>query len=59
MVDVNAYGTMSHVFHMHGNGFSYQGFNQYAMSLNDGEGKTLYMSAEGMFAAFILRLNEN
>lgn len=44
---VNAFGSASHVFHMHGNGFSYHGFNEYAISLNDGVGKTLYMNATG------------
>ncbi|KAK0347742.1 hypothetical protein LTS02_009782 [Friedmanniomyces endolithicus] len=44
---VNAYGGASHVFHMHGNGFKYHGFNEYAMSVNDGVGKTLYMDAVG------------
>ncbi|KAK1078009.1 hypothetical protein LTR48_008607, partial [Friedmanniomyces endolithicus] len=45
---VNAYGGASHVFHMHGNGFKYHGFNEYAMSVNDGVGKTLYMDAVGL-----------
>ena len=44
---VNAYGSMSHVFHMHGNGYRYQGNSGYAISVNDGEGKTLYMNATG------------
>lgn len=44
---VNAYGSASHVFHMHGNGFRYHGFNEYAISLNDGVGKTLVMDAWG------------
>jgi len=44
---VNAYGSASHVFHMHGNGFTYNGFKDYAVSLNDGVGKTLYMNATG------------
>ncbi|KAI6867109.1 Cupredoxin [Hortaea werneckii] len=42
---VNAYGAASHVFHMHGHGVTYQGFDRYAVSLNDGVGKTLYMTA--------------
>ncbi|TKA76881.1 hypothetical protein B0A55_03207 [Friedmanniomyces simplex] len=44
---VNAYGSASHVFHMHGNGFTYNGFKNYAISVNDGVGKTLYMNATG------------
>jgi hypothetical protein len=40
-----AYGGASHVFHMHGNGFAYHGANAYAISLNDGVGKTLVMDA--------------
>jgi hypothetical protein len=32
---------------MHGNGLSYQDFNQYAESANDGVGKTLYTTAVG------------
>jgi FtsP/CotA-like multicopper oxidase with cupredoxin domain len=44
---VNAYGSASHVFHMHGNGFRYQGEAGYAISINDGVGKTLYMNAAG------------
>lgn len=46
---VNAFGTLSHVFHMHGNGFTYNGVSGYAESLNDGEGKTLYMNATGKY----------
>lgn len=42
---VTAYGSASHVFHMHGNGITYEGINQYAVSINDGVGKTLIMSA--------------
>lgn len=42
---VTAYGSASHVFHLHGNGVTYLGTNQYAVSLNDGEGKTLIMHA--------------
>lgn len=44
---VNGYGTDSHVFHMHGNDFTYNGVFEYAESLNDGEGKTFYMNATG------------
>lgn len=44
---VNAYGSASHVFHMHGNGFTYHGANEYAISINDGIGKTLVMNATG------------
>lgn len=33
---------------MHGNGFTYEGTNQYAISINDGVGKTLYMDASGI-----------
>ena len=29
---VNAYGGASHVFHLHGNGFAYNGINNYATS---------------------------
>ncbi|KAF1835259.1 hypothetical protein BDW02DRAFT_578976 [Decorospora gaudefroyi] len=43
----NAYGSASHVFHMHGNGVAYQGFDQYSVSLNVGVGKTLYTKAVG------------
>jgi len=32
---------------MHGNGYRYQGNSGYAISVNDGEGKTLYMNATG------------
>jgi len=42
-----AYGSASHVFHMHGNGFTWGGGGQYATSLNDGVGKTLVMNATG------------
>lgn len=42
---VNAYGSASHVFHMHGNSFVSHGFDAYAVGVNDGEGKTLYMDA--------------
>ncbi|KAI5258094.1 Cupredoxin [Aureobasidium subglaciale] len=44
---VNAYGSASHIFHMHGNGFKYENISQYAISINDGVGKTLYMDATG------------
>lgn len=44
---VNAYGSASHVFHMHGNGVSYNNGSYPAVSLNDGVGKTLYMDAVG------------
>ncbi|KAL2353108.1 putative multicopper oxidase [Cryomyces antarcticus] len=42
-----AYGSMSHVFHMHGNGFYYNGVGMPSISINDGEMKTLYMNATG------------
>ncbi|KAK3658498.1 hypothetical protein LTR56_001909 [Elasticomyces elasticus] len=45
---VNAYGGASHVFHMHGNSFTYNGERHDAISLNDGVGKTLYMNATGV-----------
>jgi FtsP/CotA-like multicopper oxidase with cupredoxin domain len=44
---VNAYGAASHVFHMHGNGITYLGNSEYAVSINDGVGKTLVMDAVG------------
>ncbi|KAK3678335.1 hypothetical protein LTR78_001632 [Recurvomyces mirabilis] len=44
---VNAYGSASHVFHMHGNGVMYNGGGYPAVSINDGVGKTLYMNATG------------
>jgi FtsP/CotA-like multicopper oxidase with cupredoxin domain len=44
---VNAYGSASHVFHMHGNGFKYHGVDEFAISVNDGVGKTLVMDAWG------------
>jgi hypothetical protein len=44
---VNAYGSASHVFHMHGNGFRYRGTDEYAVGVNDGVGKTLVMDAWG------------
>lgn len=40
-----AYGAASHVFHMHGSGFTYRGENNYAIALNDGVGKTLVQDA--------------
>ncbi|EME42637.1 hypothetical protein DOTSEDRAFT_26207 [Dothistroma septosporum NZE10] len=40
-----AYGGASHVFHMHGNGVVDAGRKQFAVSLNDGVSKTLYMNA--------------
>lgn len=40
-----AYGSASHVFHMHGNGVTYHGNNEFSVSLNDGVSKTLYMNA--------------
>lgn len=43
----NAYGSASHVFHLHGNGVEYHREKRYAVSLNDGVGKTLYMNATG------------
>lgn len=43
---VNAYGSASHVFHMHGSGYTIHGGHAgYAVSLNDGVGKTLYQDA--------------
>lgn len=43
---VNAYGSASHVFHMHGSSFAYDGAHKsYAVSINDGVGRTLYMNA--------------
>lgn len=43
---VNAYGSASHVFHMHGSSFVYDGAHKsYAVSMNDGVGRTLYMNA--------------
>lgn len=44
---VNAYGAASHVFHMHGNGVKYHGTGEFAISLNDGVGKSLVMDATG------------
>ncbi|KZM24232.1 uncharacterized protein EKO05_0005797 [Ascochyta rabiei] len=42
-----AYGSASHVFHLHGNGIDFQKYHQYAESINDGVGKTLYSQAVG------------
>lgn len=44
---LNGYGTASHVFHLHGNGFTYNGINKFAESINDGVGKTLLTDASG------------
>ncbi|KAK4997832.1 hypothetical protein LTR66_002819 [Elasticomyces elasticus] len=45
---VYAYGIASHVFHMHGNGFTHNGgMNQASIGINDGEMKTLHMTAVG------------
>ncbi|THZ25913.1 Cupredoxin [Aureobasidium pullulans] len=44
---VMAYGSASHVFHMHGNGYKHNGVKQYATSINDGVGKTFVMDATG------------
>jgi FtsP/CotA-like multicopper oxidase with cupredoxin domain len=44
---VMAYGSASHVFHMHGNGYKYANAGQYATSINDGVGKTFVMDATG------------
>ena len=44
---VNAYGSASHVFHMHGNGFTYHGANEYAISLKEVRGTTSGMTAKG------------
>lgn len=38
-----AYGSMSHVFHMHGNSFTYLGDSYPSISINDGVHKTLPM----------------
>ncbi|CAD0046456.1 unnamed protein product [Aureobasidium pullulans] len=37
----------SHVFHMHGNSYTYLNNKQYATSINDGIGKTFIMDATG------------
>ncbi|KAI7720420.1 Cupredoxin [Hortaea werneckii] len=42
-----SYGSMSHVFHMHGNSFRYNGIGAPSISINDGEHKTLFMNATG------------
>ncbi|KIW87323.1 uncharacterized protein Z519_11959 [Cladophialophora bantiana CBS 173.52] len=48
---VSAFGSNPHVFHMHGNGFVLNGNNYAAISINDGEMKTLHssMTAEGQW----------
>ena len=43
-----AYGSASHVFHMHGNGFEENGIFMPSMSINDGKVHTLVMSAAGV-----------
>ncbi|CAJ2508130.1 Uu.00g093160.m01.CDS01 [Anthostomella pinea] len=40
-----SYGSDSHVFHMHGNNFRYNGDYMAAKNLNDGNMFTLYMPA--------------
>nr|OQO29049.1 hypothetical protein B0A51_03384 [Rachicladosporium sp. CCFEE 5018] len=45
---VNAYGSASHVFHMHGNGFSWDGGSYPAIEIGPGVGRTLYMNATGV-----------
>lgn len=45
---VYAVGSDSHVFHMHGNGFSYLGQNMASISLNDGIMVTLPGTARGV-----------
>ncbi|KAK6430159.1 hypothetical protein LTR95_013688 [Oleoguttula sp. CCFEE 5521] len=45
---VNAYGSASHVFHMHGNGFSWDGGSYPAIEIGPGVGRTLYMKATGV-----------
>lgn len=42
---VYAFGSASHVFHMHGNGFNFHGSNLASKSLNDGNMMTLQMTA--------------
>ena len=42
-----AYGSASHVFHMHGNGFQFHGVNKATQGLNDGNMAALYMNATG------------
>jgi len=48
---VAAMGSNPHVFHMHGNGFTLNGNNYAAISINDGEMKTLHssMTSEGQW----------
>lgn len=59
--DLLNYRLIEFRFHMHGNGFAYQGFNQYAESINDGVGKTLYMKAvdQGMWQVICHVQNHN
>jgi hypothetical protein len=45
---VNAYGSASHVFHMHGSGYTYQGVGGFAESLNDGVSKTFFQDATAL-----------
>ena len=45
---VVAYGNNPHVFHMHGNGFVYQGMNMASISINAGVMRTLPMTANGV-----------
>ncbi|KAH0282181.1 Cupredoxin, partial [Aureobasidium sp. EXF-3399] len=42
-----SYGSAAHVFHMHGNAFTWAKVGQYAIALGDGVGKTLVMDATG------------
>jgi len=42
-----SYGSMIHVFHMHGNSFRYNGIGSPSISINDGEHRTLLMNATG------------
>lgn len=42
---VSGYGGESHVFHMHGHSVTHQREKKFAVSLNDGISKTLYMNA--------------
>ncbi|KAG9529106.1 Cupredoxin, partial [Aureobasidium melanogenum] len=43
-----AYGSGSHVFHMHGNGFTENGISMPSASINDGKMHTLVMTAAGV-----------
>lgn len=45
---VYSVGSSSHVFHMHGNGFTYLGQNKASLSLNDGVMQALPMMARGV-----------